>query len=93
MNGKQFKNNVFAPTKKTQKKLVKNNFSFLSEYDEETEAWFFSVCCFLALLWLYAYLSNTFPSSENTSVIQEQDTKLDVGPKDSIEKYLDEILE
>lgn len=46
MNGKQFKNNVFAPTKKTQKKLVKNNFSFLSEYDEETEAWFFSVLLF-----------------------------------------------
>lgn len=29
-----------------QKKLVKNIFSFLSEYDEETEAWFFSVLLF-----------------------------------------------
>lgn len=93
MNGKQFKNNVFAPTKKTQKNLSKIFFLSFQSMMKRLKHGSLVFCCFLALLWLYAYLSNTFPSSENTSVIQEQDTKLDVGPKDSIEKYLDEILE
>lgn len=93
MNGKQFKNNVFAPTKKTQKNLSKIFFLSFQSMMKRLKHGSLVFCCFLALLWLYDYLSNTFPSSENTSVIQEQDTKLDVGPKDSIEKYLDEILE
>lgn len=50
-------------------------------------------CCFLALLWLYAFLSNTPPSSKFTSDLSEQNANLDVSPNDSIEKYLDAMLE
>lgn len=50
-------------------------------------------CSFLALLWLYAFLSNTSLSPKNTSDLPEQNTNLAVNPNDSIEKYLDAILE
>lgn len=50
-------------------------------------------CCFLALLWLCAFLSNTPTSSKNTSDLSEQNANLDVSPNDSIEKYMDAFLE